>query len=59
MFDSRTSSVFFRGVAARVFWFLAFEFDADFIAQTKTLFPAFHFVASLLSCFLIFAEIEN
>jgi len=59
VFDGRRSDVFFGGVTARVFWFLAFKFDTDLIAQTKTLFPAFHFVASLLSRFLIFAEIEN
>lgn len=51
--------MFFRGVTVGVFRFLAFKFDTDFVAEAKTLFPAFHFVASLLSCFLIFAEIEN
>ena len=57
MFGGRFSA-FFRA-AIIFFGFFAFKFDRDFIAETKTLFPTFHFVAGLLSCFFRFAEIEN
>ena len=51
--------VLFRGGGVLFFGFLALKFNGEFIAETKALFPAFHFVASLLSGFLVFAEIEN
>ena len=55
---SGSFGVFFRG-GVLFFGFLAFKFNGEFIAETKALFPAFHFVASVLSGFLVFAEIEN